>query len=71
MIAPTKVYEGHAESLQKALENAHAQIPVRNDRDFTISKVVEWGMQYGGFTLATLFYVKVIEDETAHFKTDK
>lgn len=64
-----EVYEGIGRSLEEALRVAHSQIKFRPGRDFTVSRVIDWGMQFGGFARATVYYVKVIEDETASFKT--
>jgi hypothetical protein len=64
-----QVYEGLADTLEAALEKATTQIPLQAGRDFVISRVFEWGMQIGGFTLEKKFYVKVVEDPTAAFKT--
>jgi hypothetical protein len=63
------VYEGIGDTIEKAVENAHAQIPPREGRDFAISRVIDWGMQRGGFTRATIFYARVVEDEYSPFKT--
>jgi hypothetical protein len=57
------IYEGIGDTLEQAVEKAHAQIPPREGRDFTISRVIDWGMQRGGFTGAMIFYAKVVEDE--------
>jgi hypothetical protein len=67
MSAPV-TYEGHGKSIEEALRKAHAQIPPSPGKDYAISKVVNWGMQHGGFTQATLFYVVVEEDKTSPFK---
>ncbi|MDB5584770.1 MAG: hypothetical protein JWR80_9946 [Bradyrhizobium sp.] len=64
-----KTYEGTGASIEAALKAAHDQIPPREGRDFTVSTVKNWGMQFGGFVQATLFYVTVEEDENAPFKT--
>jgi len=69
MIMNSKEYEGVDASLEEALRAAHDQIPLRSGRDFTTSRVVDWGMQFGGFACQTLYYVKVVEDEDAPFKT--
>jgi hypothetical protein len=62
-------YEGTGATIEEALKEAHDQIPPRDGRDFTVSKVKDWGMQFGGFTMQTLFYVVVEEDENAQFRT--
>ncbi|TMJ04741.1 MAG: hypothetical protein E6G97_04360 [Alphaproteobacteria bacterium] len=62
-------YEAIGDTLEQAVERAHAQIPPRRERDFAVSRIIEWGMQRGGITGAQVFYVKLIEDETAPFKT--
>ncbi len=63
-----EVYEGIGTSLEEAIRTAHSQIKIRPGRDFTTSRVIDWGMQFGGLTEETVYYVKVIEDETAPFK---
>jgi hypothetical protein len=62
-------YEGVAETLEAAVQAAHDQIPFRDGRDFTVSKVIDWGMQFGGFAGARSFYAVVKEDPDAPFRT--
>ena len=62
-------YEGVADTLEDALHAAHEKIPVRPGRDFTTSRVIDWGMQFGGFVPQTIYYVRVVEDPAATFKT--
>jgi hypothetical protein len=62
-------YEGTGESLEEAVAKAHMQIPISAGRDFTVSRVVDWGMQYGGFVPVTVFYAMVEEDPNASFRT--
>jgi hypothetical protein len=69
-MADPVTYEGRGDDIQDALKKAHMQIPLSPGKDFTISKVLTWGMQFGGFTQATTFYVVVEEDKTSPFKTD-
>lgn len=64
-----KVYEGVGDTLEAAIAVATKKIPLRPHRDFVVSRVLEWGMQIGGFTGAASFYAKLIEDENATFKT--
>jgi hypothetical protein len=64
-----KMYEGVGDTLEAAVESATRKITPRPNRDFVVSRVVEWGMQIGGFTGAVSFYAKLIEDENATFKT--
>ena len=64
-----EIFEGLGTTLEAALEAAHRQIPPRDGRDFTTSRVLEWGMQYGGFVGEKVIYVKVVEDANADFKT--
>jgi hypothetical protein len=64
-----KRYEGTGDTIEAALEAAHMQIPPSEGSDVTISKVVDWGMQYGGFVPATLFYVIVEQDLDAPIRT--
>ena len=58
-------YEGTGPSIQEALDAAHMQIPVQPGHDFTVSRVVDWGMQYGGFIATALYWVIVEEDRNA------
>lgn len=62
-------YEGVARTIDAALHKAQQQVPRRDGRDFTVSKVVEWGGQRGGFIDETLYYVVVEEDPDAPFRT--
>ncbi|MBY5416397.1 hypothetical protein [Rhizobium leguminosarum] len=64
-----ETFEGVAETLEQALAAAHMQIPVITGNDFTLSRVIDWGMQYGGFNPQTLFYVRVVADRDSAFKT--
>jgi len=64
-----QIYEGTGKTVDEAIDHAHSQIQPRPGRDFAISKVIEFGMQRGGFSMAKLFYAKVIEDENAPFKS--
>lgn len=61
------VYEGVAETLDEAIGVAHDQIPPREGRDYSVSRVVEIVMQRGGFTGARHFVVRVVEDPHAPF----
>lgn len=64
-----QTYEGVGPTIEEAVKAAHDQIPPRKGRDFTVSKVLTWGMQFGGFTAQTSFYAIVEEDENAPFRT--
>jgi hypothetical protein len=64
-----QVFEGVGDTLEEALRNAHDQIPFRAGRDFSTSRTVDWGMQFGGFAGQTVYYVRVVEDPDAAFKT--
>ena len=64
------VYEGVAGSLEGALRKAHDKIPPREGKDFAGPRVIDWGMQRGGFVDARLFWVRIVEDEFAPFKTE-
>lgn len=64
------IYEGVAASFEEALRVAHMKIPMLAGTDYTISKIVNSGMQFGGFMSATLFYVQVIPDRKSPFKTE-
>ena len=63
-------YEGIGETFDQALARAHDQIPPRQGRDFAVSRVIETGMQRGGFTQVRRVWVRVIELEDAPFKPD-
>ena len=65
----TSRYEGTGPTIDEALREAHMQIPDRDGRDFTVSRVVDWGMQSGGITDVELFYVAVEEDPDAPPRT--
>ncbi|MBY5456884.1 hypothetical protein HFO89_10985 [Rhizobium leguminosarum] len=65
-----RVYEGLGATLEEAVEKAHVQIPPQPGTDYTISRVVDWGMQFGGFVGAKLFYAKVFADDGETFKTE-
>ena len=66
-----RYYEGLGDTFEHALQRAHDQIPPREGRDFAVSRVIDMGMQRGGFTRARKVWVRVIELEDARFKTDK
>jgi hypothetical protein len=63
------VYVGIGATIEEALACAHDQIPFGPGTDYTASRVIDWGMQFGGFIPERLFYVKVIQDEHAPFMT--
>ena len=65
----TTRYEGVGDTIEAALDQAHMQIPVPKDSDFTVSRVVDWGMQFGGFTQKRSFYVVVEQDPGAPVRT--
>ena len=65
----TPVYHAIGNTLEEALEKAHRQIPPRSGRDYAISRVIDWGMQTGGFVPSRSFYVRVVEDEHSPFMT--
>ncbi|GEC41651.1 hypothetical protein JOH52_006747 [Sinorhizobium meliloti] len=69
MSTALETFEGVGGTIEEALAAAHRQILPREGRDFTTSRVVDWGMQFGGFVGETLFYVRVVEDRDASFKT--
>ena len=62
--------EAIGDTLEEALEKAHNQIPPSAGRDFAVSRVVDWGMQTGGFVFSRKFYVVIEEDPSAPFRTD-
>lgn len=55
-------YEGTGVTIEAALEAAHMQMPIPPGSDITVSRVVDWGMQYGGFIPQRTFWVIVEED---------
>lgn len=61
-------YEGRGRSLEVAANRAVEQIPPREGRDFAVGRVVEWGIQRGGFVDTPIFYVIVEEDPDAKFR---
>lgn len=63
------VFEGVGDTLEQAMQNAHQLIPLRPHRDFAVSRTLEWGMQRGGFTDQTVFWVTVIEEPDVPFRT--
>jgi hypothetical protein len=65
-----RVYRAAGQSLDEAVSTAHDQIPVRPGRDFAVSRIVEWGMQRGGFTMQRRYYAVLIEEPNASFITD-
>ena len=67
---PGTVFEGVGLTLEEAAASAHARVPIRPHRDFAVSKVVGWGLQRGGITDQTRFYVQVVEDPEAPFRRD-
>ncbi|MBD9624763.1 hypothetical protein IB279_17620 [Ensifer sp. ENS06] len=68
-MANTMVYVGVGATLEDAVKAAHDQIPFRPESDYTVSRVIDWGMQFGGFIPDRLIYVKVVQDEHAPFMT--
>lgn len=62
--------EAIGDTLEEALGKAHDQIPIRTGTDFAVSKVLEWGMQTGGFVFSRKFYVVIEADLNAPFRTD-
>ncbi|KFG90319.1 hypothetical protein BV98_001521 [Sphingobium herbicidovorans NBRC 16415] len=55
-------FEGTGTTIEEALDAAHMQIPIPVGSDITVSRVVDWGMQYGGFIPQRTFWVIVEED---------
>ncbi|TBA52721.1 hypothetical protein [Rhizobium ruizarguesonis] len=69
MSGEKQVFEGVGDTIEEALRAAHDQIPFGAGRDFSTSRIVDWGMQFGGFAGQTLYYVRVVEDPDADFRT--
>lgn len=64
-----QLYEAVGETVEEALAKIHKQIPPREGADYAITRVVDWGAQYGGFAQALSFWVRVEVDEYSPFKT--
>jgi hypothetical protein len=65
------VYSGVAATLEEAIRVAHAKIPAPPPpKDYNNARVVDWGMQYGGFAGQTRYWVRVVEDKYAPFLSD-
>lgn len=60
----SQTYTGVAATLEAALKTAHGKIPPKIGQDYTVSHVVNWGVQFGGFTQQTRFWVEVAPDES-------
>lgn len=59
-----QVYTGVAATLEAAVQAAHKKVPPPpRGKDFTVSEVVAWGMQFGGFTQQTQFWIELIESK--------
>ena len=63
-------YEGRGASLEDATNRAVEQIPPQDGKDYATGRVVEWGLQRGGFIDQRLFYVIVESDDDAAFRTE-
>jgi hypothetical protein len=64
------VYEGVGATLEEALRVAHAKVPPPGPgKDYNTSRVVESGVQFGGITGQTVFWVRLIEEPYSEFKT--
>jgi hypothetical protein len=61
-------YEAIGDTLEEALLKAHDEIRPREGFDFTTPRVIDWGLQKGGFTMTRKYYVRVVA-EIADFKT--
>ena len=68
MSVPT--YTGVAATLEGALQTAHSKIRPIQGKDFTSSKIIAWGMQFGGFAQQARFWVEIVGDESAPFRSD-
>jgi hypothetical protein len=64
------VYSGVAETLEGALTLAHDKIPMPVGKDYKISRVIDWGVQFGGFLEQTRYWVKIIADEHSPAMSD-
>ena len=61
-------YEAIGDTLDEALTKAHDAIPPPQGSDFTTSRVVDWGMQFGGWAQTRKYWVRVVQ-EIVDFKT--
>ena len=61
--------EGIGRTLGEAADKAVEQLPARPGRDYRVGRVVEWGLQRGGFIDAPVYYVAIEEDPNAPFRT--
>ena len=64
------VYEGLGNTLSEAVQNAHNQIETRPGFSIITSKVVNWGIQSGGYIYKEKFYVQIVADWLAEDKGD-
>lgn len=62
-------YEAVGDTLEEALARVHERIPPKDHSDFAISRVVDWGAQFGGFAQTLTFWVRVEVDDYSPFKT--
>lgn len=69
MTSKISVYEGLGETIDQAIWRAQLQIPLRSGRDYVTCKVIDWGFQRGGFFDTKMYWIRVIEDPNADFRT--
>lgn len=62
-------YDGIGSTVEAALSCAQDKIPLRPGRDYTRSRVVEFGLQRGGIADESLYVVRIVEAEDAPFLT--
>ncbi len=63
-------YSGVAQTLEAAIKVAHDKIQPTPGKDFTVSKVADWGMQFGGFAQQRRYWVVLVEDPDAPLRGD-
>ncbi len=68
MMRQQQTHDAVGATLEEAIRKAHAAIPTRPHRDFTLSQTIDWGMQSGGFVGQTVFWVSIVEDPDGPFK---
>lgn len=60
--------EATGPTIEAALREAHRHIGPRPGSDLAMSRVVDWGAQFGGFAQAMSYWVVVEVDEATPFK---
>ena len=61
-----RIYEGTGTTLDEAISNAHASIPMETEQrksDYMHSRVIEIGKRTGGFVIEDVFFARVIQTD--------